>query len=277
MSESEARRLDSFRDFVAIAAPLVVALVIVLVVFSKTSGETSTANAGLANFDFVTPAVVSLVVIALVFQGMKRRPEQVARVVIAGIMISGTLSGLILLKIWFDSSSLFPATFYLCAAPLGYLGIYLAVRSYFRPLSEKKTALFLGVSTTFIGAIVGVSFPPLFTIFFLFALSLLDILMIETDALRKLVGLGMYDTIVSISTVSLEQQVVGVGDLLAYSMLTVASIRSGSIYVAIATVILILIGAFVTAKASKSRLRMPGLPIPVFLGAAPYLIGLLIL
>ena len=276
MSQDETRR-NSLKDIVAIASCLIVALIIVLVLFSKGLVQGSSANASLANFDFVTPAIVSLVVISMVLYGLKRRGEQVARFVIAGIMVAGTLSGLLLLKIWFDSSALFPAIFYVCAAPLGYLGIYLSVRSYFRSLSEKKTALFLGVSSVFLGAIVGVLFPPLFTIFFLLALSLLDILMIESDALRKLVGLGMYDTIVSISTVSLEQQVVGVGDLLAYSMLTAASVRSGSIYVAIVTVVLILTGAFMTSKASRFRRRMPGLPIPVFLGAAPYLIGLLIL
>ncbi len=208
---------------------------------------------------------------------LRRRGEQVARLVIAGITIAGTLSGLLLLKIWFDASIMVPAIFYVSAAPLGYLGLYLSVRNYLGLLSERKTSLLLSGSASFLGALVGFLFPPLFTIFFLFALSLLDIMMVESDALRRTVGYRRFESIISLATVPLEKQVVGIGDLLAYSMLTVASLRSGNLYVAGATIILILIGALITSKAAKSRLRMPGLPIPVFLGAMPYLFGLLVL
>jgi hypothetical protein len=193
------------------------------------------------------------------------------------MMAAGTLSGLLLLKIWFDESIRIPVLFYVCAAPLGYLGVYLSVRSFFGSLSERKTSSFLSVSTTFLGALVGILFPPLFTIFLLFALSLVDILMVDRDILRKIVGPERYDKVISVATVQLEKNMIGVGDLLAYSMLTVASLRSGNLYVASATIILILLGARITSNAAKSRLRMPGLPIPVFLGATPYLVGLLAL
>jgi len=277
MNESDTPRFGSLKDLAPVAVFLIAALIIVLVVFSSNGGGVSSSNAELANFDFVTPGVVSVTAIALVFYGLKRRGEKVVRLVITGIMATGTLSGLLLLKFWFDSSLSIPALFYVCAAPLGYLGLYLSARSYFGSLSEKMTSFFLGLSTTFLGALVGISFPPLFTIFFLFALSVLDIVMIESDALRKLVGFAKYEAIVSISTISLERQVVGVGDLLAYSMLTVASFRSGNIYVAISTIALILLGALLTSKAAKYRLKMHGLPIPVFLGSVPYLVGLLVL
>jgi len=277
MGEGKPRRLNFLRDLTLVAAPLVSALVIARIVFSGQTTQGFSGDTGLGSFDFVTPGLISALVIFSLFYSLRRRGEQVARLVIAVITIAGTLSGLLLLKIWFDASIMVPALFYVSAAPLGYLGLYLSVRNYLGLLSERKTSLLLSGSASFLGALVGFLFPPLFTIFFLFALSLLDIMMVESDALRRTVGYRRFESIVSITTVPLEKQIVGIGDLLAYSMLTVASLRSGNLYVAGATIILILIGALITSKAAKSRLRMPGLPIPVFLGAVPYLLGLLVL
>jgi hypothetical protein len=277
MSEGHSDRLSYVKELTLIAASLVGALLIVRIVFSNEISQGLSANQGLAGFDFVTPGVVSIVVVSIVFYMLRRRGEQVVRLLIAGMMAAGTLSGLLLLKIWFDESIRIPVFFYVCAAPLGYLGVYLSVRSFFGSLSERKTSSFLSVSTTFLGALVGILFPPLFTIFLLFALSLVDILMVDRDILRKIVGPERYDKVISVATVQLEKNMIGVGDLLAYSMLTVASLRSGNLYVASATIILILLGARITSNAAKSRLRMPGLPIPVFLGATPYLVGLLAL
>ena len=277
MSEGDTNRLSYLKELTLIGASLVAALLIVRIVFSNEVSQGLSANEGLASFDFVTPGVVSVVVVSIVFYLLRRRGEQVARLLTAGMMAAGTLSGLLLLKIWFDAAVMIPVLFYVCAAPLGYLGLYMSVRSFFGSLSERKTSSFLSVSTTFLGALVGILFPPLFTIFFLFALSLLDILMVDRDVLRKIVGPERYDRVISVATVPFEKHMIGIGDLLAYSMLTVASFRSGSVYVASATIILILLGALITSNASKSRLRMPGLPIPVFLGATPYLLGLLVL
>ena len=277
MGEGKPRRLNFLRDLTLVAAPLVSALIIARIVFSGQTTQGFSGDTGLGSFDFVTPGLISALVIFSLFYSLRRRGEQVARLVITGIAIAGTLSGLLLLKTWFDASIMVPAIFYVSAAPLGYLGLYLSVRNYLGLLSERKTSLLLSGSASFLGALVGFLFPPLFTIFFLFALSLLDIMMVESDALRRTVGYRRFESIISLATVPLEKQVVGIGDLLAYSMLTVASLRSGNLYVAGATIILILIGALITSKAAKSRLRMPGLPIPVFLGAMPYLFALLVL
>jgi len=269
MSEGDTNRLGYLRELAFIAASLVAALLIVRIVFANEVSQGLSANEGLAGFDFVTPGVVSVVIVSIVFYMLRR-------LLISGIMAAGTLSGLLLLKIWFDASIMIPVLFYVCAAPLGYIGLYLSIRSFFGSLSERKTSGFLGVSTTFLGALVGILFPPLFTIVFLFALSLLDIIMVDRDVLRKIVGSERYDKVISVATLPLEKNMIGVGDLLAYSMLTVASLRSGSVYVASATIILILFGALITANAAKSRFRMPGLPIPIFLGATPYLLGLVL-
>jgi hypothetical protein len=275
MAEANPRRFNSLKDLILVGAPVVGALIIARIVFSNETNQGFSQSTGLGSFDFVTPGLVALLVITGLFYSLRRRGQQVARLVIAAIAITGTLSGLLLLKIWFDTAIMIPALFYVCAAPLGYLGLYLSVRSYFGVLSERKTLMLLSGSATFLGTLIGVLFPPLFTIVLLFVLSFLDILLVESDVLRGIVGFRRYESIVSATTVPMESQIVGIGDLLAYSMLTVASLRNGNLYVAGATIILILLGAFITSQAARSRVRFPGLPIPIFLGAAPYLLGLL--
>src|SRR5438046_9236544 len=112
-----------------------------------------------------------------------------------------------------------PAIFYGAAAPPGYLGLHLSVRIYLGLLSARKTSLLLSGSASFLGALVGFLFPPLFTIFFLFALSLLDIMMVESDALRRTVGYRRFESLISLATVPLVQQVVGIGNLISYTLL----------------------------------------------------------
>ena len=229
---------------------------------------------GLAGFDFVTPAFFSVLTISILFYGLRRRGEQVARLAVAAIIGAGALSGLLLLKIWFDESFAFPALFYVGAAPLGYLGLYMSARAYQGSLSQRNTSFLLSLSSIFLGSLAGIAFPPLFTVVFLLALSLLDFLMVETNVLTRIVGLARFERIVSLTTIMLERQVVGVGDILAYAMLSVATLRIGNLYLAGATIVLILFGSLVTYKIAESRIRMPGLPIPVCLGVLPLMVGL---
>lgn len=274
IGEESAGRLGLLRYLAVLASSLVGALVIARVVFSSEFGQGFAAGMGLAGFDFVTPAFLSVLTISILFYGLRRRGEQVARLAVAAIIGTGTLSGLLLLKIWFDASFAFPALFYVSAAPLGYLGLYMSVRSYLGSLSERSTSALLSLSTVFLGALAGIAFPPLFTVVFLIALSLLDLLLVETNVLSRIVGLARFERIVSLTTISLERQVVGIGDLLAYAMLSVAALRSGNLYLAASTVVLILFGSLITYRIAESRIRMPGLPIPVCLGVLPFMLGL---
>src|SRR5207302_1184812 len=131
MSEGDTNRLGYLRELAFIAASLVAALLIVRIVFANEVSQGLSANEGLAEFDFVTPGVVSVVIVSIVFYMLRRRGEQIARLLISGIMAAGTLSGLLLFKIWFDASIMIPVLFYVCAAPLGYLGLYASSLSCF--------------------------------------------------------------------------------------------------------------------------------------------------
>jgi hypothetical protein len=90
------------------------------------------------------------------------------------------------------------------------------------------------------------------------------------------VGQKAYDSIIIMTTLPLEKYAVGLGDFLAYSILVASSLRSIGLYGAGTTVALILAGALVTSRLARSRLRVPGLPIPLWLGLVPSLLGLII-
>jgi hypothetical protein len=219
---------------------------------------------------------VSLLVLSGFFYGLRRHGEQAARVVVAGITLAGTLSGLLLLRLWLDAYGTIPVTFYLLVAPIGYLGVYWSVRNYYGRISPGKSGLLMVASTTLLGALIGTSFPLMFTILLLLALSLLDILVVESDLVRKTVGQKTYDSIISMTTLPIEKYAVGLGDFLAYSILVASSLRALGLFGAGTTVALILAGALVTSRLARSRLRVPGLPIPLWLGLVPSLLGLII-
>lgn len=264
------------RALAFLAIPLAGALVSAYLVSLGRRAPQSSSQYSLTSFDLLTPAFVSLLVLSGLFYGLRRHGEQTARFVIAGITLAGTLSGLLLLKLWLDAYGTVPVTFYLLVAPTGYLGVYWSVRSYYGRISPRKSGLLMVASTTLIGALIGTSFPLTFTILLLLALSFLDILVVETDLMRRTVGQKTYDSLMTIVTLPLDKYAVGLGDFLAYSILVASSLRSIGLYGAGTTIALILAGALVTSRLARSRLRVPGLPIPIWLGLVPSLLGLII-
>src|SRR6266699_1519959 len=73
MSEGDTNRLGYLRELAFIAASLVAALLIVRIVFANEVSQGLSANEGLAGFDFVTPGVVSVVVVSLARSLRERR------------------------------------------------------------------------------------------------------------------------------------------------------------------------------------------------------------
>jgi len=237
---------------------------------TKFSGYSSASNT-----DLLTPGFISILVIFGLFYAFRRRGERAVRLVVAGITVMGIVSGPVLLQLSFTPGTL-PVLLYLPAAPLTYLGLYWSFRSYTGSLSPRKTLILTIVSVTLLGTLVGVLFPLSFTLPFLIALSILDTLIVESNFLRRALNLASFDDVISATTLPLADFEIGLGDLLVYSMLSAASLRGMGIYIGAVTAVLILAGAFVTFRMARSRLRFPGLPIPVGLGLIPSMIGLMI-
>jgi len=209
----------------------------------------------------------------LVF-GLKRHPEKSARLIVAGVTVAGTMSGLILLKVSLQASGVSPALF-LVSVPIGYLGLNWSLKGYFGSLSQRKTNILIMASASLLGSLIGTSLPTIIAVLFLVLLTSLDVLAVESNALVNIVGDVDYDHVLSVATTPLEKYLVGLGDFLAYSILASASLKVLGVEGAIETSVLILSGAILTFQIAKSRKKAPCLLVPVSLGLIPIILGLL--
>jgi hypothetical protein len=212
--------------------------------------------------------------LGILYYGMKRYPEKSARLIVAAVAIVGTISGLILLRTSLQALGA-PPTVFLVTLPLGYLGLSWSVRGYFGSLSHRKTTGLILASTTLLGALIGTSLTTIVAITFLVVLTVLDVIIVESETIPAIMGRASYDQVVSVVTLQLDTFVIGLGDFLAYSILSSAALRILGFYGAIETSILILSGIAVTFKITKSRGKAPGLLLPVGLGLIPLVLGLL--
>jgi len=259
------------KDLVFIAAPLLATVVAAAVVLSGRAAGFST-EIGTSDYDIVSGVIVSCVLISGLAYGLKRHPGQLARLVVACITLAGTMSGLVLFKLWFETTGTIPVLF-LSAVPLGFLGIRWSVKGYYGSLSRRKSTIIVIGSAALLGALIGTSLPPLFTIPFLGALAIMDFLFVETNALTHFIGPRKYLEMLSLTTVPLETSLVGLGDFLAYSMLVATSLQLTGLIGAMETVALILCGALITLQITRLRSKTGGLVIPITLGLIRVILG----
>lgn len=274
MSQRDLTSPVLLKDMAKLSLPLVVSALISQAVLSARPAFVSNSATGLPSFDFLTAASVCILALLFLFYGLRRQVEEAARLLMAGTTLLGTLSGLILWKTWVDSSRAFAGPFYLLATPLGFLGIYSSFRSYYGTLSQRKRSILIIGSLTFLGSLIGTVFSLTFVILLLLALSMVDFFLVESDLLRKSVGEGEYGVMTATTSLPLEKYTVGFGDFAAYSILAASSVRI-NVFTGIATLVLILIGSLATFRMARARTKAPGLPLPIWLGLLPTVLGLL--
>ena len=277
MTETPKSLLRLSIDLAILATPLLVAIVVSAIVLGIRPGFLSSPAASLGTIDVLTPGFVSVLAVSLLLYGLRRNADRIARLVKGAIIVAGTISGLVILNFLVASYANIPLLFYIGVAPLGYLGVYAAFRSYHGLLSARKTVVMMAISATLLGSLIGGLFPPVFTILLLFALSIFDVLLVENNALTKIVGAENYQDVVKITTLPLHYHLVGIGDLLVFSMLVACSARLSGLYSAGATLVLILAGAFITLELVRTRFRFAGLAIPIWLGLIPSVLGFLLM
>ncbi len=259
-----------------VAAPLLVVLGVAQAVLRGQTVLDNSSGHGLTGFDPLTLGFVSIVVLSILFYELKRHGERTAKILMAGVTMSGTLAGLVLLQAWFEEANAGLGVFFLLAPPVAYVGLYLSFRDYTGSLSRRRAGFLRAGSATLLGSVLGALLPVLFTVPFLVLLSILDLFFIDNKVLGRTVGTKALDELINATTLPLAGLDIGLGDLMAYSMLATTSIIHSGIYAALATTGLILAGVLVTFQVARSRFVVPGLPIPLWLGMAPTLIVLLL-
>src|SRR5215467_8460846 len=258
------------KSLAVIALPLFVILLVAEIVLpGRTTLDNSNSQTG---FDPLTLGFLSFLVLSVLFYELKKHGERTARFLMAGVTTSGTLAGLILLQAWFATANTGLGVFYLIAPPLAYAGLYFSFKDYTGSLSRRRAGILRAMSTTMLGAVLGAFLPVLFTIPFLILLSILDPLLIESNILRQSVGTKALDNLTTATTLPLAGLDVGLGDIMAYSMLATSSIVNSGILAALATTTLILVGVLLTLRIAQSRHIVAGLSIPLWLGVLPSIV-----
>lgn len=277
MTDTPKSFLGLARDLAFLATPLLVAIVVAAIFLATKPGGLSSSGGSTGTIDVLTTGFVSVFLVTLLFYGLRHNGQRIARLVIGAIIVAGTISGLALLNFLVASYGSVPVLFYLGAAPLGYLGVYSAFRSYYGLLSPAKTVILMALSATLLGSLIGSLFQPLFTILLLLTLSILDVFLVESNILPNLLGRQNYEDVMKITALPLHDHLVGIGDFLVFSMLVACSARLAGLYSAGETLALILVGTFITFELVKTRFRFAGLAIPIWLGLIPSILGLVII
>lgn len=266
----------SRKELVFLAVPLCFVIIILSVLVNNRMSQSLRPSLTLGSFDPAPLLAISGIVLLLVMYELRLHGERAARLLMTGIAVAGILSGLILLQFWTSTSTIGQATFYLVAAPVAYLGLYASLRYYRGSFSEKKAVALLSVSTSLLGCLLGLFFPVIFAVLLLLSLAILDVVFVENDLLRKVVGLRRVDSVLSITTLPISVFGIGLGDLLAYSILATASFVSEGAYVAAASILMMLLGIMLTLRIARNRQLFAGLPIPIMLGLTPTILAMVL-
>jgi hypothetical protein len=239
-------------------------------------GQAAGFSSGLepGTIDATSAILLSAILLGILYYGMKRHPEKSARIIVAAVTVVGTISGLILMRTSLQASGAPPVVF-LVTLPLGYLGLNWSIRGYFGSLSRRKATSLTLASATLLGALIGTSLVTVVAITFLVVLTALDVIIVESNTVQAIVGRGSYDQVISVVTVQFDKYAIGLGDFLAYSILTSMALRILGFSGAIETSILILLGVAATFRVTRKWGKAPGLLLPVGLGLFPLVVGLL--
>ncbi len=264
----------SWQSVAAVAATLVGVLVISQLAFRTESSPSLRWT--WSNFNPLRPLFLSTITLLLVFYGMRKHGEKIARLMVSGIIFVGMISTLVLVRFLTEPYGGVPNPFLLLLAPSGYLGLYWAVRYYTGKLSARAGSWLTAASAGAIGGLSSRLLPLPFTLVMLACLSLLDMAIVETKLLRRTLTPEGYSSLATATIFPLEKLGVGIGDILAYSILGGSVFFNFGPYLGAETAVLILFGAALTALIAQSRLQVAGLPIPLWLGSLPVVFKIVI-
>jgi len=138
---------------------------------------------------------------------------------------------------------------------------------------EKRDSIFM-IYCSVVGSFLGMGIPIFSMPLILASLCLIDIVFVQTKVMKDIINQEEGEKIFVLLKYSDRELMIGLGDLIFYSMLVSYSLINFGALTTIFSIFLILIGFYFTfINTTKSRI-FPGLPIPVGLGAIPMIISL---
>lgn len=122
------------------------------------------------------------------------------------------------------------------------------------------------------GSFLGMGIPMFSMVHILFSLCIIDLIAYRAGLLNRIADLSQGEAIFARLRYSDRELIVGLGDLIYYSMLASYSLVNFGVLTAIFSTFFILIGWIVSFSYTMRREIFPGLPIPFGLGLIPIVI-----
>lgn len=214
-------------------------------------------------------AVISATSLFIFFRLFREKPELAVKILVTTFILSGILSTLLFTKLLFTSLCLESPLILIIVALITYMGAYFAYLVLVEALSDRMKNLLFVICSGALGAFVGVLVPtPPIIIISLF-LSIADLVLIKRKTVEKFAGEATYEKLISGIAFSSREWGIGIGDLTCYSIVVANTSLNFGIPAGGLSLLMILIGSFLSLAITIKRARVPGLPISIALGLLP--------
>lgn len=213
--------------------------------------------------------LASIMSLFIFFRIFKKRREFALRILVAAFILGGVLSTLLFGKLVFNLLGLDSPLFLLVVAIVAYVGAYFAYLVMVDALSDRMKNLLFVICSGALGAFLGALIPAVPVIGVSLFLSVLDLVLIKRKTVENIIGEEVYERLVTNVAFANQEWGIGIGDLTCYAMVVANTLINFGIFAGSLSLLLILIGSFISLALTIRMVRFPGLPIPVVLGLLP--------
>jgi hypothetical protein len=213
--------------------------------------------------------LVSITSLFIFFRLFKKRREFALKILVAAFILGGVLSTLLFGKLVFNLLGLDSPLFLLVVAIVSYVGAYFAYLVMVDALSERMKNLLFVICSGALGSFLGVLMPAVPVVGISLFLSVLDLVLIKRKTVENIVGEKAYEKLVTNVAFANQGWGIGIGDLTCYAMIVANTLLNFGLFAGSLSLLLVLIGSFLSLALTIRMVRLPGLPIPVVLGLLP--------
>jgi hypothetical protein len=230
-----------------------------------------------ANEFFVTLNILFIILISMVslfifFRLFKKRRELAVRILVATFILSGIMSILLFTKLLFNTLKLEFPLILIVVAIVTYIGAYFGYLVIIDSISNRMRNTLFIICSGILGSFFGVLVPTFPIIVSLLLLSFVDIILIKRKTVEKIFGETAYEKILTEIAFSSKEWGIGIGDLTCYSIIVANTAANFGFLSSVFSLLLILVGSFLSLRITLSKGRLPGLPVSIILGLLPAII-----
>jgi hypothetical protein len=221
--------------------------------------------------------IISIASLFIFFRLFRKRKELAIRIMVATFIISGVLATLLFTKLVFNTLKLEFPIILIVAAIVTYIGAYFGYLVIVDNISNKTRNTLFIICSGILGSFFGVLVPTFAIVLSLLLLSLADVYLIKKKTVEKVFGEIAYEKMITEITFSNKNWGIGIGDLTCYSIVVANTAINFGFLLGTVSLLLILVGSFLSLRITFRRGRLPGLPISIILGLLPAIIHLFLM